>query len=212
MKRQINKYLVLIILSFFLFPINVMGMQIFVQTSSSKNITLEVESSDTIETVKEKIASKENVKPEYLKIFFGNKELQDGRTLADYKIIKESTINVIFSRQIMIVVPENGEIKISNERAFAGEKIILDILPNNNYSLQNIHVFKSGDANVSIDVEQNAFIMPDYDVTIEAEFIENISNPSTSDTIIFNVCLMFFSLVGCLILFKSYNIKSQKNA
>ena len=69
--------------------------QIFVRTMEGKIITIDVERLDKIKMLKEKIAKKQGTKPDEQRLVFGGKQLDESRTIGDYSIRPESTIELV---------------------------------------------------------------------------------------------------------------------
>lgn len=118
MKKRISAVLLSMVLIIGLVPATAFAMQIFVTVDmgepSGKRMNLEVEPTDRIEDVKSKIYDKTGIPAENQILVFAGKELEDGNTLQDYSIQKDSTFLLTHNPDVAVLDIALGNISITD--------------------------------------------------------------------------------------------------
>ena len=149
----------------------------YIKNSSGVKVPFEVESGDSIDFVREKYSKKTNIPKERIILKYGDKELQDGRTLADYNIQKHEIIDAYVVNTN--VEDGKGSINISKDTTVSGTEITITLEPEAEYKLEKITVNgidKTSEAqNNELKIE-----FSDEDITVKVSYKlkkEVIENP-----------------------------------
>ncbi len=195
------KFLFIIVLALFIvMPFQVSAMEIYVTKPSNENITVEAESSDTIEKLKEKIYQEDNFFTEEKQILiFDNKVLEEGRTLADYNIQKNSTI--ILGYTVNVVFDANGGnygddsiYKIDNWNVNTLAELIKPT--REGYTFKGYYTEKTGGTKFEMILNESGV---DGDMTFYAQWDIDEENPETLDSIDGSILSGTLSLIGLIV-------------
>jgi len=206
----VKKYKIIpFIIFFFVFIYipKISAMQIVVQKPSIGQITLEVESSDTIEAVKEKIYQLDNsFLPENQKLIFDDNEMENGRTLGDYNVSIGSTILVFNNEKYKVIFDANGGNfttgdTLTIEKWEIGMESALETPTREGYKFLGYYTEKTGGTKLELilaesGIDSNRTFYAQWEIISSS--ISSPENPQTNDNVGTSIILLVISLIGLI--------------
>ncbi len=209
-------YLSLTLVFMFVCMSGISAMQIFIEIPTSEKISLEVESSDTIEAVKSKIQEKEGIPVDKQQLTFEGKVLEEGRTLADYEVEKDDTIHLTLTQAeeyFKVIFDANGGVFEENKNIYTIEEWkneyeeTLKKPTRDGYTFKGYYTEKIGGTKFELILAESGI---DHDMTFYAQWEEKTveENPNTLDNIentMITLVISILGLVGSILYFNNKN-------
>lgn len=181
----------------------------FFKLDNGEYFGIDCELEDSIATIKNTIQSEKSIDVERMKIYFGNVELENEKTLNDYHISEKSILLLKLKNKIEVKNDVNGTTTIDKVIADEGEIITIVPNPNDNYSTSEIKIYNDDNEDITtlVNYANNKFTMPAYSVSINVKY--EIINPQTYDSITPYVIISISSIFGwiCILLSKLFKNK-----
>lgn len=220
--KKIRLLFFVALISMFIYIPEVDAMQIFVQKSDGKNIILEVETSDTIEALKEKVYQFDNTfLPEYQRLFFKGGILEDGRTLGDYNIKTDDTIRLSYlinGEKVKVIFDANGG-NFGNDDTYVVDDWypelydVLIVPKRAGYKFKGYFTEKTGGTKFEMilneaGIENNSVFYAQWEENIDLQ--EEIINPNTEYDGNSGLIIFVISFIVLLIVLGIYENKKIK--
>lgn len=200
----------LMIIVFLILPFTVEAMPITIQPNDSDSFILELESSDTIEAVKDKIYNYNNIYvQEDVVLSFNNIVMEEGRILSDYEVQENNIIYLTLIEDYTVIFDANEGSFISGntltiDKWENGMESNLEVPTREGYKFLGFYTEKVGGTKLELILAESGI---DSDRTFYAQWEKIVEeavppvvnepiNPNTINGLDVCICLLFFSFIS----------------